>query len=182
MLGEASKDTPPNSLTFDHCHTKKARTNTKANGAHIEINNYMPGANNPLTDRVGQRLANTGISPKPLTAHPIDIDEDDLVVFPSIGEAFATLHRLAPEDNWLLYETGLLQYGFEHVNDGEKAGATFLEQEVGMPPRLASRFQSHCTRMANRARKGKGPAKVKVEDGAMKVKVKEGDENNPISI
>ncbi|KAF7968605.1 hypothetical protein HWV62_30021 [Athelia sp. TMB] len=131
MLGEATKETPPNCLSFDHCPTKKARTNTKAGRAHIEINNYMPGASNPLTDLRGQRLANTSMSLTPLGPQPVKVavnsDDDDLVVFPEINQALEELNRVAPKDNWLTYKVRLCQYGVNYVDWGELADETFLE-------------------------------------------------------
>lgn len=140
----------------------------------------MPGASTPLTDHAGQHIANTSMSPKSVNTHSIinddDEDDNDLIAFPGIDEALAELDQVAPKDEWFNYEPGLHQYGINYVDGGELTNTTFLEQEVNMPPGLATRFQLHCARMANRARKGKGrqlPVKVKDEGN---------DENNPISI
>lgn len=134
----------------------------------------MPSASTPLTDRAGQHITNTSMSPK--TGATYSVDDDDLVAFPGIEEALAELNEVAPKDRWLDYELGLRQYGINYVDGGELANTVFLENEVAMPPGLISRFQSHCARMANRTRKGKGcrlPVQVKSEGS---------DENNPIAI
>lgn len=163
-------------MFFDHRKTKKQCT--KANGTHVEIHNHIPNSATPLSDHAGQHRANTSTAP-PAISHPVDdadADDDDFeVVFPDIEDALKQLDKVAPKDEWLLYETGLRQYGINYVDGGAEAGATFLENEVCMPPGLIPRFQSHCSCMTVRARK-------QARRGVVKVKLEVGDENTPIVI
>lgn len=170
MLGTATFEKPPNNLYFDHRATKKQRT--KASGTHVEIHNHIPNSA-PLTDHAGQNRANTSTA-TPSISRPLDDDDDDYnIIFPDIEDALKQLNKVAPKDQWLIYEAGLRQYGVNYVDGGAEANATFLENEVCMPIGLIPRFQALCSRMAARARKEARRGLVKLEDG---------EENAPIVI
>lgn len=114
----------------------------------------------------------------PAVSHPRledDVEDDFEVVFPDIEDALKQLDKVAPKDEWLLYETGLHQYGVNYVDGGAGADATFLENEVCMPQGLIPRFQSHCNCMTVRARK-------RARRGVVKVKLEDSNENTPIVI
>lgn len=166
-------------MFFDHRATKKQRT--KAKGTHVEIHNHIPNSTTPLTDQAGQHRVNTSTAVAgPSSHHPLSDDDDDDIVFPDILEALKKLHKVAPKDEWMLYEIGLRQYGVNYVDGGEGANTVFLRDEVCMPTGLITRFQDTCTRMAARTRKEVRRGPVKLEHGA--VKLEEGDENTPFVI
>ncbi|RPD55765.1 hypothetical protein L226DRAFT_576331 [Lentinus tigrinus ALCF2SS1-7] len=150
-LSEATLTRPPNLLQFDHA-AKRRRTassgTSQGTNIHLVLSDRVA-----LGNRDGQHHANSDSPP------PADTDSDDsdvLVAYPDILVALRELHEVMPIANLLQFEPALRAQGIHYVDGAEHVSKEFLAQEVGMPPGVIPAFTAHVTRLAKRARKGKG--------------------------
>jgi hypothetical protein len=159
LLGDATYETPPEALGFDHVPKKRrnaAAVSSNMAPVHVHIRNDIP-----LSDQGGQRRYNANNSVADL-GHGISDsgDECDLITYPTISEVLQEIHAAFPLLNILQYEGVLLEHGVAYANAVLDLDLNFFIDIIHMPHGTVTTFRTHAAKLVRRAKKGKGKAVV----------------------
>ncbi|KAF8979997.1 hypothetical protein BDQ17DRAFT_1337967 [Cyathus striatus] len=155
LLNEATFHQPPAMKEFDHLPRKRYCSSLASSSSappppiHIHLGDSI------LSAQHGQSQSNRIID---LTGNS-EPEEDEIIIYPTIGNALREFHEDFPEHNFPQYEAPFLRHGYKHVDDSIGfIHYHYLIDIIQMEACAVNIFLSQAYNLIRCAKKGKGKA------------------------
>ncbi|KAF8990081.1 hypothetical protein BDQ17DRAFT_1434022 [Cyathus striatus] len=155
LLNEATFHQPPAMKEFDHLPRKRYHSSLASSSSappppiHIHLGDSI------LSAQHGQSRSNRIIN---LTGNS-EPEEDEIIIYPTIGNALCEFHEDFPEHNFPQYKAPFLRHGYKHVDDSIGfIHYHYLIDIIQMEAHTVNIFLSQAYNLICHAKKGKGKA------------------------